>query len=94
MPEIGLALKIAAAGYMAAAVVTFLAFALDKRVARLGASRIRERTLHILELAGGWPGAILAQFVLRHKNRKPTFFLVTWLIAAAHLLAWSWIVTR
>ncbi|MDZ7669446.1 MAG: DUF1294 domain-containing protein [Gammaproteobacteria bacterium] len=31
---------------------------------------IREQTLHALSLAGGWPGALIAQRWLRHSRRR------------------------
>jgi hypothetical protein len=37
--------------------ITFVAYALDKRAARLGRPRTPESTLHVPELLGGWPGA-------------------------------------
>lgn len=76
--------------YAFLSVITFLAFGLDKRRARQGGWRTRESTLHGLELLGGFPGALLGQSVFRHKNRKWSFFLVTWVIAAAHVAAWGW----
>ena len=41
--------------------ITFAVYYLDKRAARLGRPRTPEVTLHVLELLGGWPGALLAQ---------------------------------
>jgi uncharacterized membrane protein YsdA (DUF1294 family) len=36
-------------------------------------TRISERTLHILSLLGGWPGALIAQQYFRHKTIKQPF---------------------
>ncbi|MEJ6005195.1 cold shock and DUF1294 domain-containing protein [Paucibacter sp. AS339] len=66
--------------YMAMSIATFIVYAGDKRAARLGQWRVAERTLHGLSLACGWPGALLAQQILRHKSGKPGFrrlFFVT-----------------
>jgi uncharacterized membrane protein YsdA (DUF1294 family) len=60
----------------------------DKRRAQHGQRRIRERTLHVLELLGGWPGAILARRVFRHKTRDWAFLAVSWVIIAVHVGAW------
>jgi uncharacterized membrane protein YsdA (DUF1294 family) len=43
------------------------------RGAGVGKWRIKEDTLHVWSLAGGWPGAWFAQQVLRHKSRKESF---------------------
>jgi uncharacterized membrane protein YsdA (DUF1294 family) len=59
--------------YLAASGATFLVYARDKRAATAGKKRTAERTLHLLALAGGWPGALLAQRLLRHKTRKQPF---------------------
>jgi len=48
----------------------------DKRRAVHGGRRVAERTLHILELLGGWPGALFGQVLFRHKRRKLTYMLV------------------
>jgi len=53
--------------------VTFAAFYLDKRAARLGAWRTPEKTLLFLALVGGGVGAKLGQSRLRHKTRKQPF---------------------
>lgn len=64
--------------YLLMSAVTFLVYALDKRAARRGAWRVRESTLHSLALLGGWPGAIAAQQLLRHKTRARPFRRLFW----------------
>lgn len=66
-------------------VVSFAAYWIDKRRAVNGGRRIPERTLHVLALLGGWPGAILGQQQLRHKTQKLSFRLVFWLVVVLHL---------
>jgi len=80
--------------YALASAVTACAFWLDKRRAETGGWRIPEKTLHALELAGGWPGAFAAMKWVRHKNRKPAYWLVTALIGAIHAGAWIWLALR
>ncbi|WP_299002107.1 DUF1294 domain-containing protein [uncultured Shewanella sp.] len=53
--------------------VTFCAFAIDKSAARKSKWRTKERTLHLLSLLCGWPGALIAQKILRHKTKKQPF---------------------
>lgn len=53
--------------------VTYWAYWLDKRAAIRGAWRIPERQLHALEMLGGWSGALVAQKVLHHKNKKKSY---------------------
>jgi uncharacterized membrane protein YsdA (DUF1294 family) len=53
--------------------VTFVAFALDKRAARRGTWRTRERTLLLMELAGGFIGGLAAMRLLRHKTLHRSF---------------------
>jgi uncharacterized membrane protein YsdA (DUF1294 family) len=70
-------------------VVSFLAYAVDKRFAREDRRRISERTLHTLDLLGGWPGGWLARRTLHHKTRKTSFVIAFWMTVAMHL-AVSW----
>lgn len=58
--------------------VTFIAYGLDKSASRRGSWRTSEATLHLLALVGGWPGAWMAQRLLRHKTRKAEFQAVFW----------------
>jgi uncharacterized membrane protein YsdA (DUF1294 family) len=59
--------------YLGASLVAFIAYARDKSAARKDQWRIAETTLHWVALAGGWPGALIAQKLLRHKSRKRSF---------------------
>ena len=65
--------------------VCFAAYALDKRASRTGRRRTPERTLLMLGLAGGWPGAFLAQRWLRHKSSKRAFQTKFWLTVVLHI---------
>ncbi len=75
--------------YTILSLLTFAAYAVDKRRSRRGGWRVRESTLHLLALCGGVPGAIVAEQVLRHKNRKLSFRLVTLAILLVHLGGWA-----
>jgi len=75
--------------YAGVSFVALAAFALDKRRARLGRRRVSEATLHVIELAGGWPGALLAMQLVRHKRRKPSYWVITLVIAAIHVAGWA-----
>lgn len=71
--------------------VTFLVYAIDKSAAQSGQWRTKESHLHLLSLAGGWPGAWFAQQWLRHKSRKVEFRAVYWATVVLHcaaLAAW------
>jgi uncharacterized membrane protein YsdA (DUF1294 family) len=80
--------------YAAMSLLTFIVYSLDKSRARGGGWRIRELHLHALALLWGWPGAFLAQRILRHKNRKTSFQVVFWLIVAIHVAVWIYHWTR
>ena len=73
--------------YSAMSMATFIVYALDKRAASRGDWRVAEGTLHGLSLACGWPGALLAQQVLRHKSVKPSFRRIYWLTVAVNIAA-------
>lgn len=80
-----------AALYAIASVITFVAYASDKTAAVEGRSRTSEFTLLMLGLAGGWPGALLAQQTLRHKTRKASFQTLFWLTVVVNVLAFLWL---
>ena len=45
-------------------------------------------TCSAVELLGGWPGALLAQQLLRHKTKKTSYQGVFWLIVLVHQVYW------
>jgi len=71
--------------YLGLSLVTFVVYAVDKRAARAGRQRVSENALHLLALAGGWPGAVVAQQALRHKTAKRAFRRVFWLTVALNI---------
>lgn len=76
--------------YVAMSLATFIAFWLDKRAAIRGRGqwRIPESTLHLLELLGGFPGALAGQRFLRHKSYKLSYRVTLWSIALLHVAGW------
>ena len=80
--------------YGAMSLAAFAAFGWDKAAAARGARRIPERTLHLLELLGGWPGALLGAALFRHKTRKGSYLGLTVVIAIVHVMAWGWLLRR
>ncbi len=77
--------------YLAMSVVTYFAYGLDKAAARTNRWRTQEKTLHLLALVGGWPGAAVAQRVLRHKNRKTGFLAVYWITVSINCAVLAWL---
>ena len=67
------------AWYVVIGMVTFLMYAKDKKAAQNNQWRTPESTLHLLSLAGGWVGAMVAQTYLRHKSQKPEFRMMYYL---------------
>ena len=64
--------------------LVYLVYWKDKCAAKTRQWRVKESTLHIGSLVGGWGGAWFAQQVLRHKSRKASFLRVYWCTVAAH----------
>ncbi|WP_242530083.1 cold shock and DUF1294 domain-containing protein [Marinobacterium iners] len=64
---------------------TFIVYAMDKAAAKADRRRTPESTLHMLALLGGWPGALCAQSLLRHKSVKAAFRTTFWWTVALNL---------
>ncbi|KPG85682.1 DUF1294 domain-containing protein [Frigoribacterium sp. RIT-PI-h] len=74
-------------GLVGVTVLTALVYGLDKSAARRGRRRVPERTLLLLGLLGGWPGALVAQQLLRHKTSKRSFQFAFWATVATNVSA-------
>jgi len=66
----------------AVTVVTFLTYGYDKTIAGTGATRVPERVLLALAVAGGTVGALLGMRVFHHKTSKEGFLEPLGLIIA------------
>ncbi len=74
---------------------TFFAYWQDKYAAQQRRWRVKENTLHLWGLAGGWGGAWFAQQVLRHKSSKKSFRSAYWASVVIHCggaagIWWFW----
>ncbi len=76
--------------YLIASIVAFFAYALDKSAARNEKWRTQESTLHLFALIGGWPGALAAQRILRHKSKKQSFQLMFWITVLINCSSLAW----
>ena len=74
--------------YLLMSIICYFAYRRDKKYARTQQWRTPESTLHIVELFGGWPGGLIAQHTLRHKNRKSSYQIRFWLIVTLHIVGW------
>ena len=77
--------------YLGASLIAFVVYGWDKSAAQHNRWRTRESTLHLISLLGGWPGALMAQKLLRHKSQKLSFLAVFWLMVLLNcgVLVWT-----
>lgn len=77
--------------YLVASLVAFFAYAHDKSAALRKQWRTQESTLHLFALLGGWPGALAAQRLLRHKSAKASFQVTFWVTIVLNCGALGWL---
>lgn len=65
----------------------------DKSAAVRNAWRTQERTLHLFGLLGGWPGALAAQRMFRHKSSKASFQATYWITVVLNCAALGWLLS-
>ena len=79
--------------YLLMSAVPYIAYVLDKDAAgKPRRQRTPEATLHLLDVLGGWPGALIAQQQSRHKTVKASFQAVFWFTVLANLAGAAWLV--
>lgn len=79
--------------YLLMSAVSHIAYVLDKDAAgKPRRQRTPEATLHMLDLLGGWPGALIAQQQSRHKTVKASFQAAFWFTVLANLAGAAWLV--
>ena len=79
--------------YGVASLLTFGAYFIDKAAAKAGRWRTPEKSLHMLSLIGGWPGAMVAQQLIRHKSSKASFQVVFWITVVLNSVVLIWTFT-
>lgn len=78
--------------YGAVSLLSLLFYSIDKSAAIKNKWRISEAKLHLLSLVGGWPGALLAQQMFKHKRSKSAFMRAYWVTVVVNLILFSLIV--
>ena len=72
--------------YLLMCTVSFIAYVLDQDAAgKPRRQRTPEASLHMLDLQGGWPGALIAQQQSRHKTVKASFQAAFWCTVLTNL---------
>lgn len=79
--------------YLGASAIAVLAYAFDKSAAEKNRWRTPESTLHLIALFGGWPGALAAQRLFRHKTAKASFQVTFWMTVVLNCGALGWLLS-
>jgi len=72
--------------------VALVMYRADKTAAQRGTWRTPEANLHAVALLGGWPGALVARPLFRHKTTKEPFRSIFWFTVVANCVALAWLV--
>ena len=79
--------------YIVASCLGFLLYAFDKAAAMQGNWRTKESTLHLVSVLGGWPGAMIAQSMFRHKTKKTSFQVIYWVTITLNCSGLMWLLS-
>jgi uncharacterized membrane protein YsdA (DUF1294 family)/cold shock CspA family protein len=78
--------------YLGLSVLSYLLYWWDKSAAQKGARRTPENNLHLMDLLGGWPGALVAQQQFHHKTAKASFQAAFWVTVFLNVGMCIWLV--
>lgn len=76
---------------IAAGIVAFVFYGMDKGLAKANTKRVPEVVLHLLSLLGGFVGALLGMFVFHHKSNYRAHPLFLPIIVVSAVL-WGFII--
>lgn len=79
--------------YLAISMVTYIVYAFDKHAMLVGGWRIPEISFHILNLFGGWVGALFAQSFMHHKYHDLGFKFLFWSTLVLNIMLFCWLLT-
>lgn len=77
--------------YIVMSLIAFVMYWYDKSAARTSRWRTKENTLHAIDLLGGWPGALVAMQVFRHKSSKASFRTRFWITVVVNCAILFWL---
>lgn len=80
--------------YFLFSIVSFYLYRQDKIAAQHDRWRTSEATLHLADLLGGWPGALIAQRRYRHKSSKSSFQIGFWTTVLLNCAALGWLTSQ
>lgn len=78
--------------YVVFGCVSYAMYSRDKVASARALRRTPEAKLHIVDLLGGWPGALVAQQRFRHKTVKASFQSVFWCTVLVNVAGAAWFV--
>lgn len=90
----GIAVKVVLVWCLLLSATSYFVYWWDKQAARHGRWRVAETTLHVIDFLGGWPGGWAARRRFRHKTRKSRFVWFFWAVAAANVVAFSFLLIQ
>lgn len=79
--------------YFSASIIALFMYWGDKSAAKKGSWRTQESSLLLCGLIGGWPGALIAQQLFRHKSCKTEFQVSFWGTVAVNCAGLGWLLT-